>query len=304
MRIIFMGTSKFSTTALKTLHHAGYTICAVYTSPPKKAGRGKQRQCSPIQKQAEYLSLPVLTPTTLQDTHVEETFSSHQADIAVVVAYGKILPQNILNIPKYGCLNIHASLLPRWRGAAPIQRAIMAGDSETGINIIQMDAELDTGHILYEEKIKISSQDTFQTLHDKLMIISGHAIEYSLKNIDHLSPIQQTKHNITYAHKINKTESRIDWSQNAILLERLIHGLSPFPGAWFEVDNKRIKVLNACAIQSAHDNLWGTILDEHLTIACGQGKLKLLKLQKSGKSAMDASIFQQGTYLKKGMLLL
>ena len=302
MRLIFMGTPDFSVPSLNALHEAGHDICAVYTRPPAKKGRGMSAQLTPVHGCAEALGLTVLTPETVS------MFASHQADLAVVVAYGLILPESVLSVPVKGCWNIHASLLPRWRGAAPIQRAIMAGDLQTGICIMQMEAGLDTGPVLLRQKLDIKDTDTAVDLHDRLMWLGADAIVEAIGAHENLQPIQQSAAGVTYAQKINKQESRINWSQSASQLDCFIRGLSPFPGAWFDAGGDRIKVLAVRPIESSSEAKYkcGEVLESDngkLIIACGRGALELVRLQRAGKSTMTGEEFQRGKSLKPGTLL-
>lgn len=305
MRVIFMGTPEFSVAALEALHGAGHEICAVYTRPPAKGGRGMDARMSPVHLKAEDLGLPVFTPRHFKDASDIEKFESLQADLAVVAAYGLILPPRILAAPKRGCWNIHASLLPRWRGAAPIQRAIMAGDVLTGVCIMQMEAELDTGPVLLKRETGISGTDTAADLHDRLMDIGAALIVDALHQMDSLVPERQPEAGATYADKISKEESRLDWSGDAKLLDLQIRGLSPFPGAWFEANGERIKVLAARATDA--EGAPGTILSQSDSqapvIACGNGALELLRLQRAGRSALPADEFQRGNGLQPGIQL-
>ena len=304
-----MGTPDFSVPALNALHDAGHDICAVYTRPPAKKGRGMSETLSPVHECADVLGLDVLTPKNFKSPETVATFASHQADLAVVVAYGLILPESVLSAPDKGCWNIHASLLPRWRGAAPIQRAIMAGDKQTGICIMQMEAGLDTGPVLLRREIDIDDTDTASNLHDRLMELGGNTIVEAINEYENLQPIQQSETGVTYAQKIDKLESRINWSENADQLDCFIRGLSPFPGAWFDAEGDRVKVLTARPVESLSDTKHkaGEVLDAGNgapIIACGIGALELVRLQRAGKSAMTGEEFQRGKGLKPGMLLL
>ena len=308
MRLIFMGTPDFSVPALNALHDAGHDICAVYTRPPAKKGRGMSEKLSPVHECAEVLGLDVFTPKNFKSSETVATFASHQADLAVVVAYGLILPESVLSAPDKGCWNIHASLLPRWRGAAPIQRAIMAGDKQTGICIMQMEAGLDTGPVLLRREIDIDDTDTASNLHDRLMELGGNTIVEAINEYENLQPIQQSETGVTYAQKIDKLESRINWSENADQLDCFIRGLSPFPGAWFDAEGDRVKVLAARPVESLSDtnHKAGEVLDLDSgtpIIACGLGALELVHLQRAGKSAMAGEEFQRGKGLKPGTLL-
>ena len=308
MRLIFMGTPDFSVPSLNALHEAGHDICAVYPRPPAKKGRGMSAQLTPVHECAEALGLTVFTPENFKTPETVSMFASHQADLAVVVAYGLILPESVLSAPVKGCWNIHASLLPRWRGAAPIQRAIMAGDLQTGICIMQMEAGLDTGPVLLRQELDINDRDTAADLHDRLMWLGADAIVEAISSNENLQPIQQSAAGVTYAQKINKQESRINWSQSASQLDCFIRGLSPFPGAWFDADGDRIKVLAVRPIESSSEAKYkcGEVLDSgngKPIIACGRGALELVRLQRAGKSAMTGEEFQRGKSLKPGTLL-
>ena len=308
MRLIFMGTPDFSVPSLNALHEAGHDVCAVYTRLPAKKGRGMSAQLTPVHECAEALGLTVFTPENFNTSETVSMFASHQADLAVVVAYGLILPESILSAPVKGCWNIHASLLPRWRGAAPIQRAIMAGDMQTGICIMQMESGLDTGPVLLRQELDINDTDTAADLHDRLMWLGADAIVEAIGAHEKLQPIQQSSSGITYAQKINKQESRINWSQSASQLDCFIRGLSPFPGAWFDADGDRIKVLAVRPIESSLEAKYkcGEVLvsgNGKPIIACGRGALELVRLQRAGKSAMTGEEFQRGKSLKPGTLL-
>ena len=300
MRIVFMGTPDFSVSALEALHGAGHEIACVYTQPPRPAGRGKKDRPSPVQVAAESLGLDVRSPARLKTAEDQQAFAALQADIAVVVAYGLILPQPILGAPRHGCLNIHASLLPRWRGAAPIHRAIMAGDAETGVCIMQMEAGLDTGPVLLRKTTAIKPEETTGMLHDRLSTIGAEAITEALDRLETLSPERQPEVGVTYAEKIDKAEARIDWARPASDVDRLIRGLSPFPGAWFEQDGTRIKVLGSSLTKGSGEP--GEVLDA-LTVACGDGAVSLTRLQRAGKGAQDAEVFLRGMPLPKGSIL-
>ena len=291
MRLIFMGTPDFSVPALDALIEAGHEVAAVYTQPPRPAGRGKKDRPTPVHARAEALGLPVLTPKSLKSDEALETFQSHKADVAVVVAYGLILPQAILDAPTKGCLNIHASLLPRWRGAAPIHRAIMAGDAETGVCIMQMEAGLDTGPVLLSEALPIADDDTTETLHDKLSTLGARLIVKALDSLETLTPAPQTEDGVTYAEKIDKAEARIDWTRPAAEVDRQIRGLSPFPGAWTEIAGERIKLLNSGLTDGSAQP--GTHLGQ-FKIACGEGAVQITRAQRPGKKPMDSEEFLRG----------
>ena len=301
MRIIFMGTPDFSVPVLEALVDAGHDVVAVYSQPPRPAGRGKKDRPSPVQSKAEALGLTVRYPVSVRTEGALAEFQALNADIAVVVAYGLILPQSILDAPVKGCLNIHASLLPRWRGAAPIHRAIMAGDEETGVCIMQMEAGLDTGPVLSRHTVSIGESETTQQLHDRLSDIGATAIVDALAQLDQLDAQPQPDDGVTYAAKIEKSEAAIDWSKPAIEVDRLVRGLSPFPGAWFEMNGTRVKVLGSTLVE--HSGTAGCVLDDELTVACGEGAIRLTKLQRAGKSAQDAEQFLNGWPLPAGTQL-
>ena len=291
MKVIFMGTPDFSVPALDALHGAHEVVC-VYTQPPRPAGRGKQPRPTPVHARAEALGLPVRHPDSLKGAEAQLAFASLGADIAVVVAYGLILPQPVLDAPRLGCLNIHASLLPRWRGAAPIQRAIMAGDAETGICIMQMQAGLDTGPVLMRAKTPISDADTAASLHDRLAAMGAELVVQALEHLPGLVPEPQPDQGVTYAAKIDKAEARIDWAQPAEAVARQIRALSPFPGAWCDSSLGRLKLLNARAV--AGQGAPGQLLEGGLIIACSTGAIEITELQREGKRAMSARDFLRG----------
>ncbi|WP_339768157.1 methionyl-tRNA formyltransferase [uncultured Pseudosulfitobacter sp.] len=301
MRIIFMGTPDFSVPVLDALVDSGQEIAAVYCQPPRPAGRGKKDRPTPVHARAEALGLPVRHPVSLKSPEAQAAFAALQADVAVVVAYGLILPQAILDAPARGCLNIHASLLPRWRGAAPIHRAIMAGDAETGVCIMQMEAGLDTGPVLLREATPIGATETTAQLHDRLSALGAAAVVRALGQLDDLTPQVQPEDGVTYAHKIDKAEAALDWSADAVAVDRQIRGLSPFPGAWFDHDGVRIKVLGSRL--ATGQGAAGKVLDDALTVACGTGAVQLTRLQKAGRGAQDASEFLRGTALPAGSQL-
>ncbi len=301
MRIVFMGTPDFSVPVLDALVDAGHEVAAVYCQPPRPAGRGKKDRPAPVHIRAAALGLDVRHPVSLRSEKEQADFADLGADIAVVVAYGLILPQAILDAPAKGCLNIHASLLPRWRGAAPIHRAIMAGDAETGVCIMQMDAGLDTGDVLLRKAVAIGPQETTAELHDRLSLLGAAAIIEALDQIDALTAVPQPEDGVTYARKIDKTEARIDWTRPAVEVDRLIRGLSPFPGAWFDLDGTRIKVLRSSLAEGAGRP--GEVLDAGLRVACGEGAVQLTRLQRAGKAAQDADVFQSGAQIAPGTIL-
>lgn len=303
MRVVFMGTPAFSVPALEAVA-AVHEICAVYTQPPRPAGRGKAERPSPVMARAQALGLPVRFPVTLRDQAVQEDFAALRADVAVVVAYGLILPQAVLALPRHGCLNIHASLLPRWRGAAPIQRAVQAGDSETGICIMQMDAGLDTGPVLLRRSIQIGPDETSGDLHDRLAVLGAQAITEVLARLRDLIPVAQPDAGVSYASKIDKAEARIDWACPASAVARHIRGLSPFPGAWSTTPAGRLKFLRARMI--AGSGAPGQVLDagpERLVVACGQGAIEVTEAQREGRRPMSAGELLRGLHLAPGTLL-
>ena len=291
MRIIFMGSPEFSVPILSSIISAGHDVVAVYCQPPRPAGRGKKERLTPVHSRALELGLDVRHPVNFKSKEAVSDFAALKADIAVVVAYGLILPQEILDSVDKGCLNIHASLLPRWRGAAPIHRAIISGDASTGICIMQMDAGLDTGDVLYHKETEILPSDTTAVLHDRLARIGSQCIVDVLKKYDFFEAVPQSDIGIIYASKIDKNESKIDWNKSAIEIDRQIRGLSPFPGAWFDDGEQRIKVLMSEVVEGSGSP--GEILD-HATIACQSGALKLTRLQRAGKGAMDIKNFLLG----------
>jgi methionyl-tRNA formyltransferase len=305
-RLIFMGTPDFAAVALTALLDAGHDIVAVYSQPPRPAGRGKRPRPSPVQQLAEDRGIPVLTPISLKDPDAQAEFASFEADAAVVVAYGLILPPDVLAAPRLGCFNIHASLLPRWRGAAPIQRAIMAGDEESGVCIMQMDVGLDTGPVLAREVLAITSATNGGSLHDALADLGAGMIVATLAdaNTGSLNPAAQPDQGVTYAAKLTREDGRLDWSRPAAELERVVRAMYPAPGAWFEFKGERFKVLAADVLAlGALGNAAGTVLDPDLTVACGDGALRLTRLQRPGKSAMEAEALLRGYPIPPGTIL-
>ncbi len=286
-----MGTPDFSVPVLDALAAAGHDIVAVYCQPPRPAGRGRKKRPSPVQRRAEALGLPVHHPETLKTPEARARFAAHGADVAVVVAYGLILPRPVLDAPARGCLNIHASLLPRWRGAAPIQRAIMAGDDETGVCIMQMEAGLDTGPVLLRKVVPIGPQDTAGDLHDRLSALGAAAIVEALSRLDSLTPEPQPETGVTYAAKVDKAEARIDWTRPAAQVDRQIRGLSPFPGAWCDVNGERVKLLRSRLVSGS--GAPGEVLDG-FTVACGGGAVEVQEAQRAGKRPMPAQELLRG----------
>jgi methionyl-tRNA formyltransferase len=294
MRVIFMGTPDFSVPVLDALVNAGHDVVAVYSQPPRPAGRGKKDRPSPVQARADALGLAVHHPVSVRTLEAQAVFADHDADIAVVVAYGLILPQVILDMPKQGCLNIHASLLPRWRGAAPIHRAIMAGDSETGVCIMQMEAGLDTGPVLLREQTDIGAAETSGALHDRLSAMGAALVVEALERLPELTPAPQSEDGVTYAAKIDKAEARVDWNLPATDVANHICGLSPFPGAWCDVAGERVKLHVAEVVEGS--GLAGTVLDG-FTIACAKGAVRITRAQRAGKKPMDAADVLRGLEL-------
>ncbi|MFD1341093.1 methionyl-tRNA formyltransferase [Litorisediminicola beolgyonensis] len=300
MRIVFMGSPDFAVPALDALAHAGHEIACVYCQPPRPAGRGKKDRPTPVQARAEALGLPVRHPVSLKSSDAQDAFSALQADLAVVAAYGLILPQAVLDAPRFGCINIHASLLPRWRGAAPIHRAILAGDPETGISIMQMEAGLDTGPVLMERRTAIGPEETTADLHDRLAEMGAELIVEAVAKLPDLTAVPQPEEGVTYAAKIDKFEARIDWTRPAAEIDRQIRGLSPFPGAWTTWDGARLKLLGSRSVDGA--GAPGEVLDG-LRIACGEGAVAITKLQREGRGAQDAAEFLRGARLDPGTRL-
>jgi methionyl-tRNA formyltransferase len=292
MKIIFMGTPEFSVPVLQALAEM-HEIVAVYCQPPRPAGRGKADRPSPVQARAEALGLRVRHPVSLKGAEAQAEFAALGADIAVVVAYGLILPQAVLDAPSLGCLNIHASLLPRWRGAAPIHRAIMAGDAGTGICIMQMEAGLDTGPVLLREALAIGAEETTAELHDRLSTMGSRMILQALAALP-LPAVAQSEQGVTYASKVDKSEARVDWSRPAVEVDRLIRGLSPFPGAWCEVAGERVKLLRSRLAEG--QGVPGQVL-QGFTVACGQGAVEITLAQREGKKPMAASEVLKGLHL-------
>jgi methionyl-tRNA formyltransferase len=304
MRLIFMGTPDFAVPTLLALADAGHDIVAAYTRAPKAAGRGMALQPTPVEREARRLALPVLTPKTFKDEAAQAAFRAHNADAAVVVAYGLILPKPVLDAPRLGCFNVHASLLPRWRGAAPINRAIMAGDAASGVTIMQMDEGLDTGAMVTRESATIGADMTAGELHDELAELGSALMERALGEIERgaVIPKRQPAQGVTYAEKIGKAETRIDWTKPWKQVHDHIRGLSPFPGAWFEFGGVRVKALRST--KGEGKGAPGTVLDGSLTIACGDGAVRLTQVQRAGKQPMSAEEFLRGTKVEAGARLL
>ena len=305
LRLVFMGTPEFAVPTLLALAAHGHDIAAVYTREPKPAGRGMKLQETPVALAAHRLQAPVLTPKTLRTDEALANFRAHEADAAVVVAYGMILPQAILDAPELGCYNLHGSLLPRWRGAAPLNRAIMAGDAETGVMVMKMDAGLDTGDVAMAERIAITDAMTVTELHDALARLGADLMVRAMAALERggLQLTKQSEDGVTYAAKIDKAEAKIDFAKPARAVLRHIHGLSPFPGAWCELPIEgqpvRIKVLR-CALAEGRGTP-GELIGDDLTIACGDGAIRIAQLQRAGKQPMTAEDFLRGTPIAKGV---
>ncbi len=294
LKLIFMGTPEFGVPTLEALIEAGHDVACVYSQPPRPAGRGKADRLSPVHDFAAARGIEVRTPTSLKDPKAVEDFAAVGADAAVVVAYGLILPKGVLEAPRLGCLNLHASLLPRWRGAAPIQRAVMAGDKETGVCVMQMDEGLDTGAVLDCRSVAIPAEMTAGELHDALSVLGAPLLVDTLDRLaeGRIEAAAQPEEGVTYAAKIDKAEARLDWTRSAAELDRHIRGLAPFPGAWFSYAGERIKVLGATVIDA--QGAAGRTLNGDLTIACGDGALKLTTVQRGGKKPMPATELVRG----------
>ena len=301
MRLIFMGTPDFAVPTLVDLAARGHEIAAVYTRAPSRPAAGMDVQRAPVEQEARRLALAVHTPKSLKDEEAQAAFRAHNADAAVVVAYGLILPKSVLDAPRLGCFNIHASLLPRWRGAAPINRAIMAGDAESGVTIMKMNEGLDTGAMAMAERMPIGADMTAGDLHDALSRLGADLMLRTLAAAERgsLTLTPQPDNGVTYAEKISKNETRIDWSKPWKQVHDHIRGLSPFPGAWFEIDGVRVKALRST--KGDGSGVAGTVLDDKLTIACGAGAVHLTQLQRAGKQPMSADEFLRGTPVKSGV---
>lgn len=300
MRLIFMGTPDFAVPTLEALAEAGHEVAAVYCQPPRRAGRGKKPRPSPVQARAEALGMEVRHPASLKGPAEQAEFAALDADAAVVAAYGLILPRPVLEAPRLGCWNVHASLLPRWRGAAPIQRAILAGDAETGVCIMRMETGLDTGPVALRGTVPIGPEDTGGSLHDKLAGLGARLMPKALAGIaaDALAVEAQPEQGVTYAAKIEKGEARIDWSAPAADVDRKIRAFAPFPGAWTEVGGERVKLLLSRVEDG--EGVPGTVLDDQLRVACGTGAVRVLRLQRAGKGAAAADEVLRGFAIPKG----
>jgi methionyl-tRNA formyltransferase len=303
LRLVFMATAEFAVPSLETLAHGRHPLVRVYTQPPRPAGRGQRARRGPVETAARRLGLPVSSPASLRDPEVQAEFRALGADLAVVAAYGLILPRPILDAPPLGAINLHASLLPRWRGAAPIQRALLEGDAETGITIFQIEPALDSGPILAIERIPITADSTAQSLHDQLARLAAQMIGPVVDDLaaGRLGPRPQPEEGVTYAAKIDKAEGRLDWSRPARVLERQLRALNPWPGCWTEFEGQRLLVLAGEVAPGR--GLPGEVLDERLTVACGEGALRLTRLQRAGGKPMAADAFLRGFALPVGSRL-
>ena len=303
LRLAYMGTPDFAVPALAALMEAGHDIACVYSQPPRPAGRGQKERLSPVHAHAATRGIPVRIPVSLRDAAAQEEFAALKLDAAVIAAYGLILPKAVLDAPRLGCFNIHASLLPRWRGAAPIHRAILAGDCETGITIMRMDEGLDTGDIVCREAVPIADDTTAETLHDALAALGARMIVAALERVaaGTARARPQPEDGVCYAKKLSREEGRIDWTRSAAELARAVRAYTPWPGAWFKHDGQRVKVL--AAVPASGRGAPGTILDDRLTVACGEGALRLLTVQRSGRGPVATDSFLRGYALPKGTVL-
>ncbi|MEX3017019.1 methionyl-tRNA formyltransferase [Gymnodinialimonas hymeniacidonis] len=297
MRVIFMGTPDFSVPILDAIVDQGHEVVAVYSQPPRPAGRGKKERPGPVHQRADALGLPVRHPVSLKGADEQAAFADFNADVAVVVAYGLLLPQAILDAPRLGCVNVHASDLPRWRGAAPIQRAIMAGDESTAVCLMQMEAGLDTGPVLLREEVAIAAGETAGTLHDKLSIAGAEIVRAALPKLETLQPQKQPEEGVTYAQKIDKSEAKVDWTEPAAHIDAQIRGLSPFPGAWTMVNGKRVKLLKSQVASGSGEA--GIVMDGS-TIGCGEGAVEITQVQPEGKGPMAAEDWLRGARIAPG----
>jgi methionyl-tRNA formyltransferase len=305
LRLAFLGTPRFAVAILDALIAAGHDVVRVYSQPPRPAGRGQKERRSAVHERAASLGIEVATPLSLRNPVEQAALAALPLDAAVTVAYGLILPKPILDAPRLGCINVHASLLPRWRGAAPIQRAILAGDEETGVTIMKMDEGLDTGPMLLEERVPIAPEDTAETLHDTLAALGAKLIVPALEGLaaGTLLARPQPAEGITYAAKLTRAEGRLDWAKPAAALERQVRAFAPWPGAWFEHGKEQIKVLEAAPVSRKNGAVPGMVQDDALAVACGEGALRLLRVQRPGRAPMDAAALLRGFALPAGTRL-
>jgi methionyl-tRNA formyltransferase len=304
MKVIFMGTPEFSVPTLQAIFDSSHKVVQVYTKPPSKSGRGHNINISPVHNLANILNIPVAHPNTLKDEKVIESLASLKADIIVVAAYGHILPKAVLELCPYGCINVHPSLLPRWRGAAPIERTVLAGDSETGVCIMKMDSGLDTGDILLTERVSIDNHITTVELYKKLAAIGALLTVKVLDNYQNIIPKPQSENGITYAKKLSKEESIINWQQSANEIDRMIRALNPWPGCFFRYQGELVKILEARVIsETSCNSSSGTIINDKLHIQCKQGILQPLKLQKPGRNILELLDFLRGNKIEAGTIL-
>jgi len=304
LRLAFMGSPDFAVPTLEAVISAGHDIACVYSQPPRPAGRGKDLRRTPVHEAAARHGIEVRTPLNFKAQEDKNAFAALKLDVAVVVAYGLLLPKAILDAPRLGCFNLHGSILPRWRGAAPIHRAVMAGDAVTGVQVMKMDVGLDTGPVMLTATTSISEDDTTGDVHDRLSLLGASLMVQGLARLEAgtATLTDQTEEGLTYAAKVSAAEARIDWTLPARDVAARIRGLSPFPGAWFEQDGQRIKVLHARA--HAGRGQPGDVLDDHLTVACGDGAVRLTRLQRAGKGQMTAEEFQRGAHIAAGARLV
>jgi methionyl-tRNA formyltransferase len=298
MRIIFMGTPDFAVPALKKLIGSEHEVIAVYTQPSRPSGRGQHAQLSVINQLAQEFNIPVETPISLRKIEAQQQFNSYNADLAIVAAYGLILPQEVLDSPKYGCINIHPSDLPRWRGAAPIQRTILAGDMHTAMCIMQMDAGLDTGDILLKQQVKLDLNYTSGQLHDEMAALGGELVLQVINNLQDYPPIKQSEHDITYANKLSKNEAEINWVNDANTIYNHIRGMSPWPVAYFIYKGEKIKIYSCEIIEQ--QGMPGTVIDDKLTIACGNNSIRPLKIQRAGRNVITTQELLRGYKIPQG----
>jgi methionyl-tRNA formyltransferase len=305
LSVVFAGTPEFSVPVLDALVRSAHQVLAVYTQPDRPAGRGRQLQASAVKQYAQRHELPIGQPTTLKDPAAVEKLASWGADVMVVVAYGLILPRPVLEIPRRGCINVHASLLPRWRGAAPIQRALLAGDSKTGVTIMQMDAGLDTGPMLLERSTPIAGVDTSRTLHDRLAVLGAHALIEVLDNLHHIQAQEQPSDGVTYAHKISKEEALVDWHHSSIQLDRLVRAFNPWPVAETRLHGQQLRIWEAAPNDESHGEAPGTVLrvsPHGIEVATGEGVLILKQVQLAGRKQVSAAEFARAHALQDAVL--